>query len=172
MDSNGRRARKCNLTVDGTDFQIPEPIPFWSGWWSHKFNGPALRYEVALGIQKGWICWINGPFAAGAWPDIKIFKIGLKKQLERGEQCEADGGYSGDLAIRAPTESKNLLDHRMKSDARSRHETVNRRFKQFDCMKSYRHAKEKHVFCFEAVAVITQLGLENGEPLYSVYYGD
>ena len=65
-------------------------------FYSHKFKGPGLRYEVALSIQTGDIVWINGPFPAGAWPDINIFRHGLKWMLkEAGERCEADKGYRG-----------------------------------------------------------------------------
>jgi hypothetical protein len=50
------------MTVDGTDFWVYEPTPFDTQWYSHKINGPALRYEVAVCIKKtGWIVWIN-PF--------------------------------------------------------------------------------------------------------------
>lgn len=45
----------CVMPVDGTDFRIEEPKPFSSGWYSHKFNGPGVRYEVGLAIQRGYI---------------------------------------------------------------------------------------------------------------------
>ena len=124
----------CNLTVDGTDFRIPEPTPFWSGWFSHKFNAAGLRYEVGVCIQTGWICWIIGPFACGKWSDLKIFRVALKKKLVPRERVEADGGYRGDIRISDPEDAANLRDTLMKSAARARHETVNRRFKQFECM--------------------------------------
>ena len=160
----------CNLTVDGTDFRIPEPTPFWSGWFSHKFNAAGLRYEVGVCIQTGWICWIIGPFACGKWSDLKIFRVALKKKLVPRERVEADGGYRGDIRISDPEDAANMQESCMKSAARSRHETINRRFKQFDCMKNFRHDKDIHVNLFEAVATITQIGFENGEPPYGVVY--
>jgi hypothetical protein len=84
----GGNGSTCLLTVDGTDFRIQEPSPFWRGWYSHKFRGPGLRYEVALNIQNGWICWVKGPFAPGPWPDIKIFRGWLKGILEFGEMVK------------------------------------------------------------------------------------
>lgn len=156
--------------MDGTDFRIPEPTPFWSGWFSHKFKGPGLRYEVGLNIQNGWICWIKGPFAPGPWSDIKIFRGWLKWKLADGEMIEADEGYRGDFRVAIPSYCRSLNDYRMKMNARARHETVNRRLKQFNCLKMFRHDKSKHVHCFEAVAVITQLAIQNGEPLYHVHY--
>ncbi len=160
----------CYLTVDGTDFRIPEPTPFWSGWYSHKFKGPGLRYEVGICIQTGWICWIFGPFACGKWSDLKIFRVGLKTKLIPRERVEANGGYRGDICVSDPDDSANMRESWMKSAARARHETVNRRFKQFECMKSFRHDKNLHVHFFDAVATITQISFENGEPPYGVLY--
>ena len=51
MDNGSRN----KMTVDGKDCRISEQKPFWGGWKSHKFNGPALRYEVGVGIQSGEI---------------------------------------------------------------------------------------------------------------------
>jgi hypothetical protein len=160
----------CKLSVDGTDFRIHEPTPFWSGWFSHKFNGPGLRYEVGICIQTGWICWVLGPFACGKWSDLRIFKAKLKNMLAPMEKVEADGGYSGDIRISDPQDGNNVYEMRMKSAARARHETVNRRFKQFECMKNFRHGKVLHGHLFDAVATITQIGFENGEPPYQVRY--
>jgi hypothetical protein len=58
----------------------------------------------------------------------------------------------------------------MKQDARARHETVNGRFKQFNCLGRFRHDKELHVYCFHAIAVITQIAITHGEPLYDIDY--
>ena len=159
------------MSVDGTDFRIPEQTPFWKGWWSHKFNGPALRYEVAICIQTGDIVWVYGPFPAGAWPDIKIFRLGLKHELEPKEKVEADKGYRGDLSIRTPIYGGSSMYQDQQSAARARHETANRRFKQWNILsRVFRHQLDKHQSVFDAVATITQLSIENGEPLYDVVY--
>ena len=73
------------MTVDGTDFRINEPTPFWPGWKSFKFNGPGVRYEVAECIRSGDLVWINGPFPCGQWPDLKIFREALIYELRDGE---------------------------------------------------------------------------------------
>lgn len=51
----------CLISVDGTHCPVNEPWPFEKKWYSHKFNGPAVAYEVAVGITTGFIVWINGP---------------------------------------------------------------------------------------------------------------
>lgn len=162
----------CLMSVDGTDFRIQNQYPFWSGWFSFKFNGPGLRYEIGLCIQTGWIVWVNGPFAPGPWPDINIFRGWLKRHLAVGECVEADQGYRGDPQVHCPLDHcDHLFQWESKFDVRARHETVNRRIKDFHVMKNqFRHDIEKHVHCFNAVAVITQLNIQSFEPLYQVEY--
>lgn len=158
----------CKISVDGTDFQIYEPKPFWKGWHSHKFRGPGLRYEVGLCLRTGFIVWISGPFPCGAWPDLKIFREDLIHYLEEGEMVEADAGYRGEPArVKLPSDD----DDGMGAVARARHETVNKRLKQWGCLhRVFRHRKVKHQVVFTAVAVITQQALENGEPLFGFDY--
>ena len=57
--------------------------------------------------------------------------------------------------------------------ARSRHETVNKRVKQFKILRdTFRSDIEKHSYVFRAVLVLTQLSLKRGEPLFEVEYND
>ncbi len=53
------------------------------------------------------------------------------------------------------------------ADLRARHETVNRRFKQFAVLSNrFRHDKSSHSFCFHAIANVTQLIMDT-HPLFS-----
>jgi hypothetical protein len=36
------------MTVDGTVFKTQESHPFNGKWMSHKFNGAALKHQVAI----------------------------------------------------------------------------------------------------------------------------
>ena len=163
----------CKISVDGTDFCIRQVQPFWTGWFSHKFNGPAVRYEVAVSIQSGDIVWTNGPFPAGRFPDLKIFRLGLKQLLLFSrERAEADAGYRGEAScIDLPDEGVFNNPHQMdiKGKVRKRHEAVNRRFKQFSCLsQKFRHHLFYHKYFFSAVVAITQISFENGNPVYSI----
>lgn len=160
------------VTVDGTDFRIQEPHPFSPMWYSFKFKGPGLRYEVAISIRGGDIVWINGPYACGSWPDISIFRERLIHLLRPGEMVEADRGYRGEpTKIRTPIDARNRRERKRKAIARARHETCNRRFKQFGILKQvFRSNISRHAIVFEAVAVITQLSIENGAPLFKLHY--
>ena len=98
----------CMLSVDGIDFVIQEPSDFSSGWYSHKSNGPGLRYKIAVSIVGGNICWTNGPFPAGKINDLSIFRRGLMKRLGPNEFVEADRGYEGQPdKVRLPFEAQN-----------------------------------------------------------------
>lgn len=158
------------MTVDGTDFRIEQPTPFAKKWYSHKFKGPGLRYEVAVSIKGGDIVWTNGPFPCGSWPDISIFRAGLISKLRRREMVEADKGYRGQPdKVRTPDDYETVEERNQKSYARSRHETANKRFKQFKILKmTFRHELDVHQMVFRAVVVLTQLAIRNGEVLFAV----
>jgi hypothetical protein len=67
-------------------------------------NGPALNYEIVLGLYTGWIVSVRGPYKAGAMPDLKITKEeGLVETLEEGhEKCTADGTYQNRVFVNGP----------------------------------------------------------------------
>ena len=160
------------MTVDGVDFPIEEPIPFDRQWYSHKFHGAGLRYEMAVCIQTGDIVWVNGPFKCGKWPDVKIYKRWLMTRLGDDEMVEADNGYRGqNIKVRLPDHFVSHADGRAKIRAAYRHETINRRLKQWGCMKQrWRHAREKHKIAFGAVVVCTQTAFNCGERPFQCRY--
>jgi DDE superfamily endonuclease len=163
----------CKLTVDGTDFWIYEPTPFDPKWFSHKINGPAVRYEVAVCIKTGWIVWVNGPFPAGEWPDLNIARLSLIHFLDDGEYYIADGGYADGNQYSSTPNGLNDYEQRTKALARARHETVNRRFKIFGCLSQrYRHDLGLHGMIFHAVANIVQLTILCGHPLFEIEYNE
>jgi hypothetical protein len=163
----------CRVTVDGTDFRIYEPGPFNPKWFSHKFRGPGVRYEIGLCIQTGWIVWVNGPYPCGEWSDLKIARHLLIHELDDREKYLGDGGYSDGRQWSETPNGLNNNDQAMKAVARARHETVNRRFKQFSILeRRFRHQVEKHGMVFAAVSNITQLSIQLSEPLFDVDYYD
>jgi hypothetical protein len=170
----GDRQNDCLVSVDGTDFQIP-----YHGrkFHSHKYKfGSALRYEVAVCILTGELVWINGPYPAGRWNDIAIFRNALKSMLDPGERVEADDGYRGESPgfVKCPQSIGQLaITESMQSLVRRRHETVNKRFKQWGILKQvFRGDISKHNQVFRFVAIVTQIAIENGEPLFGVDYED
>ena len=83
----------CLFTVEGTDYDTAE---LGRTFYSHKIKRLALRYEIALTILTGDMCWVSGPYKAGSWLDIKIFRDSLTSHLEKGERVEVDDGYIGE----------------------------------------------------------------------------
>lgn len=146
-------------SVDGTDFKIEEPQPFACKWFSHKFKGPGVRYEVSLSLEGCDIVYVNGPFPCGV-PDINIYRAGLKNQLREDELLIADKGYQGESQLLLSGEGTKLQTEAIKL-IRARHETLNSRLKNFGCLSSvWRHDLDKHWISFYSVIVITQLSLE------------
>jgi hypothetical protein len=69
----GNTGERCLIIIDGVNFAIQGPKPFSAGWYSHKFSGLGIRYELASCIHTGDIVSFTGPFKCGKWPDILIF---------------------------------------------------------------------------------------------------
>ena len=122
---------QCLVSVDGTDFAIQEPSPFSPKWFSHKFKGAGVRYEVAICIQTGEPVWINGPFPCGSWNDLRIARSALVDALDPGEYYLADGGYRDGNQWSVTPSGHHRFDDRQKSVVRARHETYNKRLKDW-----------------------------------------
>jgi hypothetical protein len=112
------------VTIDGTDCQIQEPVPYNSIWWSHKFNGPALKYELAVCIKTGDIIWLGGPWPA-AVHDQEVFDEALSDMLMPGEMVEVDSGYNRQKKIATSGMGRSHRIRKVKSQARGWQENVN-----------------------------------------------
>jgi hypothetical protein len=164
----------CLMLVDGTDFRIPQKGFAKKGnpFGSHKYAGKsALRYELGIDILMGNLMWIQGPYPAGAWPNIKIFTSCLAHFLEPYECIEADDGYREHAdKVKCPKNDVNPVKNlKMQGHVRACHETLNRRLKNWGILSQvFRHDIGRHGDVFWACAVITQLTIEHGEPLFAV----
>jgi hypothetical protein len=119
--------------------------------------------------------WIQGPYPEGKFTDIEIFNKVLHHFLDPGEQVEADEGYVGHPdKIKFPQNVGNSAEKwAMQGRVRARHETLNRWLKNWGTLSQvYRHDIMQHGEVFRACAVVTQLTIENGEPLFEVEYKD
>ncbi len=167
-DSLGKSIRRsswqsCFCSLDGLDLPILEPTPFSPKWFSHKFRGAGVRYEIALNIRTEDIVWTNGGYPCGEFPDLKVAREAYVLSVNPGELTVADRGYNDALFFIQKT-ARNYEDHGI---IMARHETVNKRVKQFKILKyTYRHSLEKHPLVFSAVVNVTQLMLKNGFPLF------
>ena len=69
--------QQCKITVDATDFRIQELIPFNPKWYSHKFKGLGLRYEVLYVSKQGGLFGLMGHFQPGNGQTGKSHREGL-----------------------------------------------------------------------------------------------
>ena len=163
------------LSVDGTDFQVAKSYekPFYS----YKFKKSDLRYEVALCIKTGYICWTAGPYLPGIWNDNMIFNNGLVYQLEAGagERCETDDGYRGSapVYVKLPTlPEEDPVRAAIQQRVRNRQETVNKRFKNLAILAvPFCHKLLDHQSVFCAIVALTQISFTEN-PLFQVDYDD
>ena len=90
--------------------------------------------------------------------------------MDENERVEADDGYAAGDPKWVKTRSGYLHDDRdTRKNVRARHETANKRMKQWNCLRlPFFHAIDKHGMCFRAVAVITQLSFNNGKTLFQI----
>jgi hypothetical protein len=96
--------------------------------------------------------------------------------LEDGERVESDYGFRGVLPqfSKCPSSIGTLVEcEAMQQRIRSRHETVNKRYKQWKLLKSiYKGKIEHHGSYFRVAAILTQLNIDYGECLFDVEYED
>lgn len=164
---NGPSWNGAYSSIDGTDFRIAEPYPFDKGWYSHKFNSAALRYEIAVSIS-GNIVWCHGPFPAGTWPDNKIFNSAFVFNLDHLETVVSDKGYSHKQCVTQPR-IKNSIQSTILKRIRGRHEVLNRRIKCFNILSSrFRHALHLHEDCLFAVVNVVQEAINCGHRLFDI----
>jgi hypothetical protein len=91
--------------------------------------------------------------------------------LDPGEFYLADGGYRDGNQYSVTPSGHHFFGDRQKSVVRARHETLNKRFKDWGALRRlYRHKRVSHSKVFHAIANIVQVTILNGEPLFEVEY--
>ncbi len=169
----GDVGNNCLLSVDGTNFCVAKS--YEKPYYLYKFKKLGLRYEVALCIKTGNICWWAGPYLPCIWNNNMIFQDGLVHFLEAGERCEMDDGYrsSAPLYAKCPGDIEANLDKaEMQQRVRNHQETVNKRFKNWAILSTpYCHQLLEHQTVFGAIVVLTRLLLAEN-PLFQVDYND
>ncbi len=75
------------------------PSPFNPKWYSHKFHGPGLRYELAICIRTGDIVWAYCGLPCGEWSDLRLARDVFIFGLREGEKAIADRGYNDPIFL-------------------------------------------------------------------------
>ncbi len=93
----------------------------------------ALQYELNVSILGGDLVWIEGPYPAGKFTDIKIFNKVLHHFLDLGEQVKANNGYVGhaDKIKRLKNTANQEENLAMQGGVRARHNMLSRWLKNW-----------------------------------------
>ena len=164
------------LSVDGVHCRMQEPRKDpGSKWYSHKFNGAGVTYELGIAIRSDRLVWVKGPFPASRH-DITTFRNpedpenSLKAKIPEGKRAIGDSGYQGEptkLSVTRTGDSREVK--KFKSRVKSRHETFNARLKAFSILnQAFRHGFEEHKRVFETVCLCVQYDIETGNGLFEV----
>ena len=111
--------KDCTMTVDGTDFRIPQKGIVRKG---ERLHVPQVRGEVRPALRTGVPhphgepeVWIQGLYPAGKYTDIKISNNVLCYFLKPGKRIKADQGYhSHPDKIKCPGNNANLAENQAK----------------------------------------------------------
>jgi DDE superfamily endonuclease len=157
-------------TIDGTHCKIFEPRKDpGSKWYSHKFNGPGLTYELVIHVHTQKLLWVNGPYEAGM-SDLQVARQpdGILAKIPDGRKIIADKAYRGESnKFATPNEHDTINTAKFKGRARARHETYNKRIKDYQIIRQqFRNNLIKHKTAFEAVCILVQYDIEHGNPLF------
>ena len=164
-----REGHFAATSMDGTDFRIYRPFRGSRGWYSYKTNSSGKRYIFGIGIPSGLLCFLEGPYPAGHWHDLTIYRRTMRHLLLPGEMVIADGGYRGEPTVITPEDTIDPNALRLMSTARARHEGINGMFKHFRILRDiYRHDRSKHENIVKCIAIFVQLKLRRGEGTYEV----
>jgi hypothetical protein len=95
------------LVIDATvcPSERPGKEPLQKLLYDGRKKRHGYKYEIAVRIRDGRICWVAGPLPA-SFHDISVYRIfGLWSHLREGEMLLADKGYVGEPSVRAPFKS-------------------------------------------------------------------
>ena len=163
----------CYLSVDGTDCPINEPRRGTHGidprYYSHKLNSAGLRYQLITAASDGAPLGLSGPYPAGRWPDLRIYRHSIKRELLPEEKVIVDGGYrdQADSHLLNANALNSEAERALFARVRCRHEVLNGRFKSWSVMSDrYRHSLESHGGVARAVLNCVAYDIRHGHPLF------
>jgi hypothetical protein len=134
---------------------------------SHKSNGCAYRYMIAVSVYQSKIVGIYGPYP-GSYSEIEIFQEHIKTKIKQGKYGVADKGTkdSSDRMLVLPNPVDNQDNKKFKACVLARYEMVNGRIKHYNSMAdTWKHGMDKHGIAIRAVTATVQYKMDNGSKL-------
>ena len=115
------------------------------------------------------IVWYGGGYKTGEYNDLQLARLEFVHQLGDGEKAIGDKGYKDSRYFLYPKWDLSDMRKRVIKKIMARHEDVNGRIKDYNCMMHhFRHGWEKHNCSFESIIRLVQIKIENGQPLASI----
>lgn len=72
-----------------------EPTHFSASWHSCNYNEVLLYYKIFISVKMFRFVFVNDPYPAGSFPDIKNFQNELKLKLDSNNLLFASRIYFG-----------------------------------------------------------------------------
>ena len=158
-----------------------------SKWFSHKFNGPGVSFEMVVDPLEGKIRWINGPEPASIH-DLTFLRGGKKGQKKKWKRSSlyfalpsfarlvGDSAYEGQPdKVSTTKDAHKPATKELFARLKSMQETCFKRFKDFNVVSgTFRHGKgtddklAKIKLSVECVAILLQYEFENGSRLFEL----
>ena len=176
------------ISVDTVNFRTQEfRLDPSTDWFDYKSHSSGLKYEFACALRRPEIVWVKGPKPCGVHQDGTMFRGGKKGEenldttalyhvLPKGKKAIGDSGYEGmpeKVTITREGQSEDLK--KFLGRAKNRQESLHTRLKSFNCLyHRFRHGKstqnkmDLHQMCVDAVSVIVQFDMENGNPIFDL----
>lgn len=106
--------------------------------------------------------WAHGPFPCGSYTVLRIFRMGLRRQLLPGEKVIAAQGHS-DVQFSRSQVTNGIANFGF---IRSRHKATNKRLEQFKVLSNrFRYKLDLDSNCLFAITNLVQLCIEDEEPV-------
>jgi hypothetical protein len=158
-----------------------------SQWYSHKFNGPGVSFEIVTDPINGNMRWLNGPEPASIH-DLTFLRGGKKGKkgdwkrtalyfhIPENVRLVGDSAYEGQPdKVSTTKDAHNPETKKLFARMKSMQETCFKRLKDFRALReAFRHGTctqdklDKIQLYMEAAAVLVQYDLENGHGLFQV----
>lgn len=93
VHSDEKSVLNTHCSVHGTNCRIAILTRFYSKWFSHRFKGTGLRYEIGISYHDRNIVWLHGPLTCELWPIIKCFIEKMFDLLVDNEKFVVNNSY-------------------------------------------------------------------------------
>ena len=158
--------------IDRIHFWICNLFPFSKKYYSHKFEGPVLTYEITLGICSRDIVWAHGGYLEGKYPDYKMACTAFVYILDRelNNHVIADAKYCHLPFFISPKKNNYLEGDLYARHVLARHENVNTRVQRFKILHDcYIGNLKFYPTIFQAIVNVCQVEIDNMHKLPDVH---